>query len=410
MNVIFDYAFFVHLYGMKIATINTVATNHNAPGRIMTQIGKASFRLGNDVLTIYGRGAAPDGIPSFRIGSGFDVMRHAAMSRLTDSEGLYSVSATKALITKLESFSPDIIHLHNIHGHYINYRLLMQWLKHRKMPVVWTLHDCWAYTGHCCYYSANRCDKWKNGCHNCEFSDVYPRSLISHSERNFVLKRNLFTDIPHMTIVSVSKWLASEIKQSFLGDYPIEIIPNGVDTGIFKPTKTSGNKPIRILGVALNWHDRKNFDFFIKLAQIMSGVEIILAGKASSCQRKTIPSNIKCIGLIPDNQQLAELYSSSDVFINPSREETFGLTTIEAMSCGVPVIVNNATALPDAITPKTGVIVDIDNIDEVMAALKQLTNNIDTYGVACRQHIIDNYSADLMTNRYHNLYQRILSE
>ncbi|MBQ7042229.1 MAG: glycosyltransferase [Muribaculaceae bacterium] len=389
---------------MRVASINTVATQNNAPGRIMLNISDAILRTGGESLVTYGRGESS--IPnSYKISSTCNAIIHTLKSRISDSEGLHSINATKKLIAQLESFNPDIIHLHNIHGHYVNYPLLMRWLKDSDIPVVWTMHDCWAITGHCCHYSANGCDKWKNGCRDCKYSYTYPRSISSQSKRNFELKRELFSSLPNLTIVAVSNWLANELKQSYLNKYPIEVIHNGIDSEIFKAMPHPSNGKFRILGVASHWGENKNIEFFNHLAnKISPNEEIIIVGDITLKKRLQLHKNTTHIGKFRSAKKLAEIYSSADVFINPSREETFGMTTIEAMACGTPVIVNNATALPETITSNSGIVVDIDNISKVYNVITHIKEHRQNFTTG-RKHIIDNYSINQMTSQYLNLYQ-----
>ena len=389
---------------MKVASINTVATQSNAPGRIMLNISDAIIESGGKSFVAYGRGESSI-CNSYKIGSTCDTIIHTLYSRISDSEGLHSINATKKLIAQLVNFSPDIVHLHNIHGHYISYQILMQWLKDCNIPIVWTMHDCWAFTGHCCHYTANKCDKWKNGCIDCKYSYTYPHSISSQSKRNFELKRELFSSLPNLTIVAVSSWLANELKQSFLNKFPIEVIHNRIDPEIFKPMPHSSNGKFRILGVASHWGENKNIEFFNHLANKISiDKEIIIVGDIPMKRRLQLHKNITHIGKFHSAEKLAEIYSSADVFINPSREETFGMTTIEAMACDTPVIVNNATALPEVITPDTGYAIDINDIDAVYDMLQHIKNNPNHFA-NCRQHIINNYALNHMTSQYLKLYQ-----
>lgn len=392
---------------MKVASINTVATQSNAPGRIMLNISDAIIESGGKSFVAYGRGESSI-CNSYKIGSTCDTIIHTLYSRISDSEGLHSINATKKLIAQLVNFSPDIVHLHNTHGHYISYQILMQWLKDCNIPIVWTMHDCWAFTGHCCHYTANKCDKWKNGCIDCKYSYTYPHSISSQSKRNFELKRELFSSLPNLTIVAVSNWLANELKQSYLNKYPIEVIHNGIGTEIFKPMQHSSNGKFRILGVASHWGENKNIEFFNHLAnKISTDEEIIIVGDIPIKKRLHLHKRITHIGKFYSAEKLAKIYSSADVFINPSREETFGMTTIEAMACSTPAIVNNATALPEVITPETGYAIDINDIDAVYNTLQHIKNNPNRFA-NCRQHIINNYSLNLMTLQYLNLYQSIM--
>lgn len=394
---------------MKIAAINTVASADNAPGRIMLQISDATMRHGHEAMIAFGRGTTPVNTPCVRIGNNQGVLFHAAMSRLTDSVGLHSVSATKQFIKRLNLFSPDIIHLHNLHGYYINLPLLMQWLKESKIPVVWTFHDCWPFTGHCTHYTFNNCDKWRTNCYDCQFQRQYPKSfLLSNSRRNHSLKKQLFLTLPNLTIVTPSQWLADEVVQSFLGDYAIKVIPNGVDTDVFHPYKRNENKRTTILGVAAKWEPSKNSDFFIRLAHNMPDADILIVGEWPLHRQTQCPENIILLGHIADNNRLAEIYSSADIYINPSHEESFGMTTVEAMACGTPVIANNATAIPEPIGSQTGIILDINDEQAVTHAISHIITHRESYSSSCRQHAIEKYSVSKMTDLYINLYKQLL--
>ena len=391
---------------MRIFAINTVARTDNAPGRIMTQIAQAASRQGHEVMVAYGRGLPPKGIASTRIGGTMNVLWHTMRSRLDDAEGLASMGATLRLIKEITEFKPDVVHLHNLHGHYINYLHLFDFLNCERIPVVWTLHDSWAYTGHCAYYAANGCYNWKTGCEKCEFFKDYPKSICCNSAQNLELKKKSFTNAH---IIAVSQWLGNEIEQSFLRDMPLTVIPNGVDAFSFRPTDVIRNNRLTIVGVANNWEPRKNFDFFANLAKRLPDAQIKIVGNASSAQKRKSGSNIKFLGHIADPSQLSEIYTNADVYINASREETFGMTTIEAMACGTPVIVNNATALPEVVNSDTGLIVDIDNIESVVSAIDSITHSHINYHETCRNHVITHYSLKRMTDQYIRVYNEVLN-
>lgn len=392
---------------MRIFAINTVARADNAPGRIMTQIAKAASRQGHEVMVAYGRGLPPKGIASTRIGGPLNVLWHTLRSRLDDAEGLASMGATARLIKEISDFKPDIVHLHNLHGHYINYPHLFNFLNYEKIPIVWTLHDSWAYTGHCAYYASNGCNNWKTGCEKCDFFRDYPRSICCNSAENFQLKKYLFTNA---YIVAVSQWLGNEIRQSFLHNLPLTVITNGVDVFSFQPTNVKRDNKLTIVGVANNWEPRKNFDFYVNIAKQLPDAQINIVGNVAYAQKIKCTSNIKLLGHITNPSRLSEIYTNADVYINASREETFGMTTIEAMACGTPVIVNNATALPEIVTSDTGLIVDIDNTESVVSAIHSIKKSHINYHETCRNHIITQYSRKRMTDQYLVLYNTILNK
>lgn len=337
----------------KLLQINVVA-NSGSTGRIAEDIGKLAIKKGWESWIAYGRGKPQSESNLIRIGDDLDMYLHGLESRLFDNHGLASKTITRDFLKKIIEISPDVIHLHNIHGYYLNYPILFDFFKKYKGRIIWTLHDCWSYTGHCAYYSYAKCNKWKNGCFNCPQHNQYPASwIIDNSKNNYLLKKKYFSNIPNLSIVTVSKWLESEVKQSFLKNYPIYTIYNGVDQEVFYPKQNNylnKKSPEKIiLGVANVWDRRKGLDDLIKLHQLLpDNFKIILVG-LSQKQISQLPQGMIGIRRTDNIEQLAHLYSIADIYINTSVEETLGMTTIEAMSCGTPCIVYNTTACPEVI-------------------------------------------------------------
>lgn len=367
---------------MKVLEINVVCGN-GSTGRIATDLYKILEEQGHECLIAYGRGAAPEGIKSIKIGTDFDNYIHVAETRLFDKHGFASIKATKEFIKKAKEYNPDVIHLHNIHGYYINIELLFNYLKEADKPVVWTLHDCWAFTGHCAHFDYIKCDKWKGGCNNCKQKKKYPKSLfIDNSKYNYEKKKELFTGVKKMTIVTPSKWLANLVKKSFLKEYDVKIINNGIDLNIFR--YRSGNKFRRkftiedkflILGVANIWNDRKGFGHFIELSKLIDeNSKIVLVG-LNDRQLKQLPLNIIGIRKIDNIKELAEIYSEMDVYVNPTLEEVLGLVNIEALACGTPVITFNTGGSVECVDESCGVIVEKGNIKELLEALRKIKVN-----------------------------------
>ena len=396
---------------MKVVAINTVAVDYNAPGRIMTDICRAVNNVGGDTLVVYGRGDAPHGVNSYQMGGNFNFYNHTLKSRLTDSEGLHSIAVTRKMLNELEHFSPDIIHLHNLHGHYLNYPLLFDWLKTSGVPVVWTLHDCWAFTGHCAYYSSVKCNGWRTGCKLCKHAREYPSSYIDRARYNFSKKAETFTSIDRLTVVPVSQWLADEVASSFLNKYPVKVIPNGIATNVFRHMNVENSTPkFKILGVASKWENRKNLQFFIELAHASSAfANVYLVGRLSRKQRKILPDNIMLIGEIKSSEDMARVYSSVNLFINASVAETFGMTTIEAMACGLPIIVNDTTALSEVIAGDAAFVVDINDMGKVLQMIEKIKNEVVPFKTGTSVgHIKTKYDISLMTSAYIQLFKSIL--
>ena len=348
-------------------------------GKIVCELAEKYEREGHEVRTAHGRiNFVPEKYKRFavRIGTMKDVYFHALMTRLTDRHGFFSRGATKRFLKWADEYNPDFLWLHNIHGYYINIEMLFKWIKSRpQMRVNWTLHDCWTFTGHCTHFIVAKCDKWKTHCGKCPQKDRYPSSLVDNSRRNYDDKRRLFTGVKDMTIITPSEWLAGLVKRSFLGEYPVEVRNNTIDTEIFKPTpsdfrvKYNLEGKIIVLGVASVWDDRKGLDDFVKLSVMLDPEKfaIVLVGLTPK-QIKAIPKNITAIQRTNNQKELAEIYTAADVYVNPSREETFGMTTLEATSCGTKSIVYEDTACEE-VAEKIGGIVAHQNIDDLYKAI-----------------------------------------
>ena len=331
---------------MKILMINVVC-GIRSTGRICTDLATALEAQGHKVKIAYGREEVPEQFQKYavRIGNDLDVKLHGMKSRLFDASGFGSKKVTERFIDWVKRYDPDVIHLHNIHGYYINIEVLFKYLKTCGKKIIWTLHDCWAFTGHCSYFDYVGCDKWKKECHNCAQKKEYPSCIgLDHSKQNYRLKRTLFTGIKNMTLVTPSQWICDLLKESYLKKYPVKVIHNGVDTTVFKPTQSNVKEKYHcegksiVLGVAAIWDRRKGLSSFIKLAKILDNkYQIILVGLSKE-QIQKLPDNIIGIERTNSVQELVELYSVADVFVNPTLEDNYPTTNIEAIACGTPVI------------------------------------------------------------------------
>lgn len=359
--------------------INSVC-GYGSTGRIATDIADMLQQNGHECRIVYGRGDAPEKYKdiSFCFGNRADNILHGLKTRLFDLHGFGSKQQTKKLLKWIDDYNPDLIHLHNIHGYYIHIGLLFDYLKKSKKSVIWTLHDCWAMTGHCAHFSAIGCAKYKTECNNCPQLNEYPSTLYGGNvKNNFLRKKSIFTGVENLTLVTPSYWLADVTRDSFLGEYPVKPIYNGVDLNVFKPTESdfrkrySLEKKTMILGVASVWTHRKGLDDFVKLSKLLDdSFKIVLVGLNDS-QIKELPESIIKIKRTNSVKELAEIYSAADVYINPSVEETMGLTTAEALACGTPVIVYNKTAVPEVPDEKCGIVVSCSP-EEIAKALGRL--------------------------------------
>ena len=393
--------------------INTIG-NSGSTGRIAEGICKLALEKNFICHTAYGRWANPSVTQLHKIGNKFSIYWHVAMTRLLDRHGLASKKATKELIAKIKETKPDLIHLHNIHGYYLHYPLLFQFLAQLDVPIVWTLHDCWSYTGHCVHYTVANCYQWKQGCSKCPNLKDYPESwLMDRSCANYRQKKKAFTSLRNLTIVTVSQWLAEQVKESFLSHYPITCIHNGIDIQKFSPQpperEIHGVKDkFIILGVATVWNERKGLADFIRLAELLDEDEHIILVGLSPKQIRQLPHNITGLQKTENVEELVQLYSHADVFINFSVEETFGLTTVESLACGTPVIVVNSTASPEIITEEVGYIVEPHDVQVTHKNLQEIKRQRkSTYRDMCRQYAAQHFNEIELYKKYIHLYEKL---
>ena len=363
---------------MKVLFINTVF-GRGSTGKIITQIGSAVEAAGGSYITAYGRGQKSDDPHALFIGNSWDQYFHAVLSRITDRTGFYSRHSTRKLVDFIRQYQPDVIHLHNLHGYYLNLSVLFDYLKTEFTgKVVWTLHDCWAFTGHCVHYTWAGCDKWKTGCSCCPEKKSYPASrLLDRSAENYADKKRLFTGVPNMTVVTVSRWLKEQAEQSFLGGYPVECVYNGIDYSRFHPLDSYVRQKLgledkkMILSVSDGWNERKGLFRLLELAEIAPADWHFVVVGLSKKQIAAMPGNITGMERTWNQQELVELYSAADVFYNPSVEETFGLVTAEALACGTPAVVMNKTACPEPLGDY-GLVLESGDAEEAVEKIRQV--------------------------------------
>lgn len=349
---------------MKYLFINSVA-GFGSTGRIAAEKCRELMAEGHECVLAFGRDQANcDDIPTVQIGTSWDYKLHGARNRLLDDHGFGSKAATRRFLQWVKEYDPDVIWLHNIHGYYIHIGLLFSYLRTCGKKILWTLHDCWAFTGHCAYFDFAGCDKWKTGCHHCPQKGSYPASMFRDNSRgNFEKKRALFTGIANMTLIVPSYWLKSRVQQSFLQEYPVEVVYNTINTEIFKPTPSDfrqrhglENKKI-VLGVASVWDARKGLQDFVALSAMLSAqYKIVLIGLKQE-QIDALPDGILGLPRTNSLQELAQAYSAADIYVNPSAEETFGMTAMEARCCGTEAIVYQDTACEEIVNQFGGIAV-----------------------------------------------------
>lgn len=353
---------------MKVLMINSVC-GIGSTGRICTDIADELTENGHECKIAFGRKAAPERYQkyAYRITSDGGVKINALKARLFDNEGFNAAGATKKLISFIEEYNPDVIHLHNLHGYYLNVKILFDYLKKTDKKVVWTLHDCWAFTGHCANFQYPVCDKWKTGCFDCERKTKYPKAFVDNSQKNYLEKERVFCGVKNLTVVTPSEWLARLVKESFLGRYPTRVINNGIDTSVFRPTESdfkerNGLKDKKmILGVANVWDEFKGINDFIGLSKkISDDYRIVLVGLDEK-QLGMLPENILGITRTNNTKELAEIYTAADVLFNPTYEDNYPTVNLEAQACETPVVTYDTGGSGESV-PKENVIAagDVD--------------------------------------------------
>lgn len=396
---------------MKVLFIN-MAYGAGSTGKIIADIMDMLKKNGNDVKAIYGTGEQSRNADAVKVSGKLGYYFHNAASRLTDHAGLYSWAATRKMIREIKAFQPDLIHLHTLHGFYVNYEMLFRFLKEADIPVVWTLHDCWAFTGHCTHFSQAKCTQWQTECQDCKLLRRYPQCYgRGDVRRNFLRKKRAFTGVKNLTITTPSRWLANQVSRSFLRDYPRTVIPNGIDRRIFRPQSSGLRKKYRledkkiVLGAANVWNTRKGLPDMLTLAdRLGSAYQVVLIGLTER-QLPDIPANVLGLLRTANQTELAQWYSAADVFVNPTYEETFGLTTVEAQACGTPVVVYRTDGCPETVAPGNGRLVSQGDMQALEDAVRDITNG------SCRidPQRVAQFEKDAVYQDYLELYENVLS-
>lgn len=398
---------------MRVFEINTVP--YGSTAKIMVGISEIANSNGIETYVSSGYSSHPMPMPQkyIKIGSALDKLAHKILSEITGKDCCFSYFSTKTLIRKIDKLKIDVLHLHNLHSYFINLSLLFNYIKRKNLKVIWTLHDCWSFTGHCPHFTMVECDKWKYGCYGCPQYKEYPKSWFDNSKKMWQLKKKWFTGVKDLTIVTPSLWLANLVKQSFLKDYPVKVINNGIDLSIFKPTESDfrekyeiGDKFI-VLGVAFGWGKRKGLDVFIELSKRLDKekYQIVLVG--TDCKvDKILPENIISIHRTQNQTELAEIYTAADVFFNPTREEVLGLVNIEANACGTPVVMFDTGGAPECIDNKSGVVVKHNDIQNVVQEINEICERTPFLKEDCVNRAKE-FDMNIKNKEYVNLYSEL---
>jgi glycosyltransferase involved in cell wall biosynthesis len=399
----------------KLLQINPVIRLNTSTGRIMKEIGEIAMAAGWESYIAYS--GARDGVPQHSsqlvpVGNKLDLAVHAVATRLFDAHGLVSRRATKQLIRRIKEIDPDIIHIHNVHGYWLNYPLLCQYLRESGKPVIWTVHDCWLYTGHCYYYSAARCDKWQTGCGHCPQKRAFPASWVfDRSARNWRDKQRAFGSLERLTIVPVSDWIRQEMAHSFLADKPFQVIHNGIDLDVFHPAEPGAERPAGtvILGVATLWHEEKGVRDFVELAgRLHEGERLVLVGRMSEEQRAAFPAGVEFIERTENVAKLAALYAQATAFVNPTWQDNYPTVNLEAIACGTPVVTYRTGGSVEAVTAGTGFVVEQGDVQGLLDRVRELAAE-DRKAVTerCRAHALQHFSKQERYQDYIRLYESL---
>jgi len=402
---------------MVILQINSVF-NYGSTGKIVDGIARLVNDNSGICYSFYGRKGLRSITRSYKISSKFNIIINVIYARIFDCDGFFPYLKLNKMFKLIDEIKPDIIHLHNLHGYYINIIPLINYFKKLNIPIVMTLHDCWSFTGHCAHFDYIRCEKWKTHCEKCPQKREYPASIfLDRSYSNFELKRKLFLSIDNLILVSVSDWLNNQVAQSFLKDKKRIVIKNGIDLSLFKPMKSRNDiiKKYKIGGdhillcVASIWEKRKGLDDILYMAEHLGKeYSIIVVGARISKKAKKY-KNIYILKKLDNQAELAELYSAADLFINPTYQEALGLTNIEALACGTPVLTYNTGGSPETIDSQTGFVVAKGDVNAMIDIIKKFTiNDKESMTDACRKRAERYFNKNERFMNYIKLYEKIL--
>lgn len=394
---------------MKIVQINTVYAK-GSTGKIAGEIQEESIKRGHPNIVAY-RYAEGENVPNtFCISTWIDCHIHNRISRYTHRSGFYSSYRTARFIRYLERIHPDIAHIHNLHGSYINIVKLFDYLRMNRIKTVWTFHDCWPFTGYCPYFEIAHCEQWHSNCENC----CYETNIFNkcNAKKSLQAKKEMVNDVD-LTVVVPSKWMESLVQDSFYSKFDVRVIPNGIDLSVFKPTQSDfrtkygiGNRNI-VLGVAFGWGERKGLDIFIELVKRLDQEEyqIILVGTDDTVD-KQLPDNIISIHRTNNQSELAEIYTAADVFVNPTREEVLGMVNIEANACGTPVVTFNTGGSPECIDNTSGSVVEKDDIDAMESEIIRICDTKPYSSKACVERA-KKFDKNARFQEYIDLYEEL---
>lgn len=401
---------------MKIVQINTTF-NQGSIGRTTAEVHGYLVANG-DASYVFTSTVDDKANNVYCIGNTFDHKIHGLLSKLFGLQAYFSHVPTRKLLRKLDGIKPDVVHLRNLHSNYINLPMLLRYLAKKNIATVLTLHDCWFITGKCCYYTHVNCDKWKSECHDCpalKYDNV--SWFFDRTRKVYNDKKRLFSAIPRLAVCGNSQWTTDQASKSFLKDASyVGRIYNWIDQEVYHfedcqdlRVKHNLEGKFVVLGVSQGWSNRKGLDIFIKLANSLPLVKFVLVGKMNSNEQ--LPDNIISVGQTQNIKELCKYYSLADVFINPSLQETFGKVSAEALCCGTPIIVNNATANPELVGDGCGYVVNNNDISEYVSCLNRIqTAGKGAFSSKCIAFAKENFDRETNIREYINLYHKLIDK
>ena len=402
---------------MRLLQFNTTV-NSGSTGRIAEDIGKLFMAEGHESVIAYGRGNRPSASKLIRVGSDLDTYMHGLKTMISDRHGFGSVRATKALVKKIDELKPDVIAMHNVHGYYLNIEVLFEYFSKANIPLVWTLHDCWSFTGHCTYFDDINCTKWYKGCSHCPKLRKYPASyLADNSTKNYFDKKQLFNSVSKLELVVPSRWLGGLVKQSFMSQWPVHHVPLGVELTTFKPvisplrTKLGLDGKKIVMGCANIWDKRKGLDDLVRLRDLLPKDHVVIAVGLNEKQADELPTGIVGVTRTESVEQLVEYYSMADVFVNPTYQDNFPVTNLESLACGTPIVTYNTGGSPEAIDVNTGKVVPKGDLDAFAEAVKELTREGKvSIGVLCRERAEKHFNKNEQYSHYIGICEKLANK
>lgn len=396
----------------KLLQINPVVRENTSTGKIMRALGEMAMASCWESYIAYS--GARDGNPPHSskllpVGNKADLLWHYLCTRLFDAHGLVSRRTTRRLIRQIRELNPDVVHIHNVHGYFLNYKLLADYLSASGKPVIWTVHDCWLFTGHCYHYAAAGCDRWREGCHHCPQRRAFPSSwFLDRSSRNWKLKKEAFGSLPKLTLVTVSHWMKAEVSRSFLGKVPCYVIPNGIDLDVFQPV-AGGPEGCFYLAVASIWLPEKGLeDLRLLSGRLKEDERLLVVGQLP--EGTVFPSNVRTLERTEDARALARLYTAATALVNPTWQDNYPTVNLEAIACGTPVVTYRTGGSVESVTEDTGAVVeqgDVEGLARSLHAIRECGKA--TYVQPCREYALAHFSKDQCFRKYIELYESLTS-